>query len=260
MEYENGTAQVVPEAGDTTPLATETPSVTEPHVAPGEGETTPSATETEQAVPYNRFKEVNDAKKAAEDQAQLLANQLRMMQQQQMQPAQQRQPDLAAELGITQDDLYTEDGIQKLLGGVNQLVQRQVQAAQQQMSQQQYFAAHPDFGELVGTSSGGQFIPSETWRQIQRQNPTLAQAIESSPQAPVLAYEYAKSYRATQPSAAQRIVAQAKQMAAPSGPAPPSITQAVGSGSMDKVSQIHNMTQDQFTAWKEQIKARGGVQ
>jgi len=261
---DNEPGQVVTGTGEPAPLATEPQGVTDPQLATGKGEPTPPATETEKSVPYDRFKEVNDAKRAAEERNQFYEEQLRAMQSQQLpQQAAQQQPDLLADLGVDPDDIYTPEGVRKLVGGVDRLVNQRVRQATQQMEQQQFFTSHPDFGELVGTSVGGRFVPSETWRQIQRENPTLAHAIESSPNASVIAYEHAKRVRQAQPPAdttGRQLVNQVRQMSGATTQGVPSITQAVGSGTMDKISQIKGMTDAQFEAYKDQIKARGGAQ
>jgi len=251
---ENGTEQVVPADGETTPPATEIPSENQPQVAPEAGEQTPPAPEKE-PVPYDRFKEVNDAKKVAEERIQLYEDQLRLNQVQA--PQQPAERDLAAELGMSQDDLYAEGGVNKFLGAVDQMVNQKLTQASQAMQTQQFFNSHPDYNELVGTSAGQTFIPSETWKDIRRTNPQLARTIESSPDAPMLAYEYAKNHKSVQPTNQQQIINAANNLA-PVAPVRPSITQAVGTGQLDKISAIRQMSDADFEAHKAEIKAKGG--
>lgn len=110
----------------------------------------------EQAVPYERFKEVNEAKKAAEEQAahaqrQLDLIQMNAQQAQQVQTAPKSTSQQALDsLGITADDLFGENVV-KYQEAVNQLNNAQVQQNNAAMQTQEFMMTHPDIANVIGS-------------------------------------------------------------------------------------------------------------
>lgn len=110
----------------------------------------------EQAVPYERFKEVNEAKKAAEEQASYAQRQLDLYQQNTQQNQQvQQQPKSTSQMaleqmGITADELFGENIVtyQQIVSGYENQARQQNAAA---MNTQQFMMTHPDLSSVVGS-------------------------------------------------------------------------------------------------------------
>lgn len=134
-------------------------------------------------VPYDRFKEVNDQKKKAEEQAAYAQRQLELIQMQQQQPVQQVAPKTTSQqaldsLGITADDLFGENVV-KYQEAVNQLENAQRQLGQAAMQTQQFMMSHSDLSEVVGSvnPATGQIIhPTKELLAIVTKKPYLAAA------------------------------------------------------------------------------------
>lgn len=116
-----------------------------------------AAASQDKTVPYDRFKEVNDAKKAAEEQAAYAQRQLELMQMQanQTQQVQQTAPQSTmeqamAEMGMTAEDLYGEN-IVKVNNRTRELDAAQTQQNQARFTNQQFIATHPDVNQVVGS-------------------------------------------------------------------------------------------------------------
>lgn len=118
-----------------------------------------SAENQDKTVPYDRFKEVNDQKKLAEEQAAYAQRQLELYQAQSQQQAQQTQKPVAGstyeqammDLGLTADDLYDGQNIVKIN---NRKAKLDAALNQQQtaiMANQQFLATHPDVSQVVGS-------------------------------------------------------------------------------------------------------------
>ncbi len=110
----------------------------------------------DQSVPYERFKEVNDAKKVAEEQAAYAQRQLDLInmnaQQQQVQTAPKTVSEQAlANLGITEDDLYEPKNIIKYQEAVTQINNAQAQQSNAVMQTQEFMMTHPDIANVVGS-------------------------------------------------------------------------------------------------------------
>lgn len=87
---------------------------------------------TEQSVPYDRFREVNEAKKAAEQRAANLEAQFALLQQaQQVTPPPQSQQDVFAESGLGDDDIPTVKQVRQFARTVEQKADQRVAATQQ---------------------------------------------------------------------------------------------------------------------------------
>jgi hypothetical protein len=173
-----------------TQVVTETEDVNREQVVTAPGENAEAATQqadktvdSQNAVPYDRFKEVNDAKKAAEEQAAYAQRQLELMQQMSQQQAQPTAPtntmeQAMSELGLTADDLWGEN-LLKLQARKDQLDTAQRQQAQAVMSSQQFLMSHPDANQVVGSvnlATGQILNPSAELLAILAKKPYLAGA------------------------------------------------------------------------------------
>ena len=163
-------------------------------VVEGQGETTDPATQTvddttqDKTVPYDRFKEVNDQKKAAEEQAAYAQRQLELMQQQTMQTQQVQQTQYSApmttmeqamqELGLEADDLYGEN-ILKVQKRTTEIDSAKNQQGQLLYANQQFMMSHPDTQQVVGSvhpTTGQLMTASPELYAILAKNPYLAGA------------------------------------------------------------------------------------
>ncbi len=134
----------------------------------------PANVQTEQAIPYNRFKEVNDAKTAAEQRAQQAEQQLLMMQQQilSQQSFQQKQVNTnqpqtyLQRVGVQAGEIPTAEQ-------VNAAMQLQQQDTLAAIQAQQFLASHQDFNSVVGKVNPytGQPEISETFKKVISKNP-----------------------------------------------------------------------------------------
>ena len=156
-----------------------TQAVTEPEdadkeqvvTAPGETIDPANQTEENQAVPYERFKEVNDQKKAAEEQT-MQAQRDNDLLRAQMQGQQMAQPQQIAQTtldqamincGVTADDMYGEAQVRVFneKSRLDSTLQQQQMATNENM---QFINSHPDFSQVVGSvnPATGQII---SWSQ-----------------------------------------------------------------------------------------------
>ncbi|KKM81437.1 hypothetical protein LCGC14_1329760 [marine sediment metagenome] len=144
--------------------------------------------ESKKTVKYEEFKKANEAKKAAEEQSQLLQNQLAIMQaNQQVAPVETQQPGSTYELamqqlGISADDLYGENiiKVQTRKSELDTMLQQQQSAL---TANRQFILSHPDFTQVVGSvnPTNGQIM---TWSQealsLQQKKPYLAATFQSA--------------------------------------------------------------------------------
>jgi len=217
---------------------------------------------TEQAIPYDRFKEVNEKAKALEQQNQILIQQMRIQQGQQLATPPVAQKPLFTQ--VCEKLGYTEDYLtQAQIAHANQVMMEQVQQqTQQQTVIQQYVSSKPDFANVVGKTDPitGVFQIAEPLRRQCEKNPMLAQAILNSPYQGMLAYEIASKdpdyvaylQNTTQTTAAQQVataLAGSRQM---------SISAVPGQGTLDKMAVIKNMTPAEFDAYKQKVLSSPG--
>jgi hypothetical protein len=145
-----------------------------------------NAAQNQEAVPYDRFKEVNEAKKVAEEARLHAERQLELYQQaaqQQVQPVQQQAPKSVAQmaldsLGLTADDLYGENLI-RYHETKDQINAAQLQQSNARMADQQFIRAHPDVTQVVGSvnpATGQLMTASPELNQILMTKPYLASA------------------------------------------------------------------------------------
>ena len=258
---ENSVTPVAEGTGETIQNATgiegETPQVAPVEEAPKEPEKGP--------VPYDRFYEVNEAKKQAETkQAELEATlqqyQLAMQQQQMArQQPQQPQADPVAEFmqreGIGKEGYVTQEDMAKVLA----FAQTQNQRAAEQQQLNQWLASHPDYTGVCVTPTGQ---ASEYLQKALQEDPMLAMRLQKNWD-PVVAYTAAKAQEwknkqtptpvPTPAPPAPNVVEQIRSAQR----APQSITAAAGAGTIDKVAFIKGLSDTEFQQRKEILK-RGG--
>jgi len=244
------------------PVVTE-PSVTQP-VAPAEGETTAPPAE-EQSVPYERFKEVNDAKNALETQV----NQ----QNQAAMAANATQPQPQATSQEEQIKAYlTSRGIDPEYATPTQMTQvfmeiqgQYSQTIQNQIEDQRLMSEISDFGTVVGSPNAlnGQFLPAQPLNQYVQKHPEQSQIIMQNLQtaqgkrlvyqAVVADPDYRKAQldTTTVPKVAkeaQAMIDNANSIA--------SISNASSASSMDKTAALTAMSPEEFQAHKDSVIAR----
>ncbi|MBE3141163.1 MAG: hypothetical protein IMZ53_11370 [Thermoplasmata archaeon] len=222
---------------------------------------------TEQAIPYTRFQEVNEAKKTLEQQNQILMQQLRIQQEQPNQQEIQVEKEkplfirVCEELGYKDETYLTQEQNANVLDRVQQI---QSQQMQQQTMVQGYVSSKNDYANVVGKTDPmtGVFQIAEPLKRQTEKNPLLAQALvylvkTKSPYTGIIAYEiaskdteYQKSLQKTTETVAAQQVAQALSTAQRS------ISAVSGTGTLDKVAQIRGMTDAQFAEHLEEIKRR----
>ena len=150
-------------------------------------------------VPYDRFKEVNDAKNAAVE-AQTTAEQAAQQARDQLAVAmantvQQVQPQVQqplstyeqamADCGATAEELPYDGAMQvKVQNRKEQLEQIKQNSTQQFLANQQFTNTHPDYGEVVGRTNPatGQIIPSAEITEILQRKPHLTATAYASAQ------------------------------------------------------------------------------
>lgn len=150
-------------------------------------------------VPYDRFKEVNEAKneavkaqeaaeqatRTAQDQlAVAMANPVQQVQPQVQQPLSTFEQAMA-DCGATAEELPYDGAMQvKVQNRKEQLEQIKQNSTQQFLENRQFINSHPDYGEAVGKTSPttGQIVPSAEITEILQRKPHLTAAAYASAQ------------------------------------------------------------------------------
>ena len=163
-----------------TQVVTEPEDANKEQVVTAPGEITEPANQTEgnqdKTVPYDRFKEVNDQKKAAEEQAMQAQRTLELYQanvagQQQGQQQEVAKTTLDQALlncGVIADEMYGEAQV-RVLNEKSRLDAVQMKSQQSMNADIQFIASHPDIAQVVGSV-----------------NPATGQLISMSPEAVTL--------------------------------------------------------------------------
>ena len=170
------------------------PVVTEPDlIASGQGEEPvklADGTDENKTVPYAELKKAIDAKKAAEEQAQILQGQIAVITANQPnQPVQPQQPTSAyeqarLELGLADEEFITEGDRSKIFGRATEIQNALYQQQIQLQTNQQFENSHPDFGSVVGLRNpvNGQIQPTAEILKILTEKPYLTAAAYASSQ------------------------------------------------------------------------------
>ena len=168
----------------------------------------------------------------------------------------------ADELGLKDEEFLTKEQQIKILTRVDEVRSLQYNTI---AVQQQFLNQHPDFAEVVGTGNPvtGTFKPSPALQRIIDKKPQIAQAIASSPQAAQLAYYFVTNdpdYIAEKVEAGltpEQKTAKVATAAIQAAKKQTSISAATGGGgTLDKKAAINAMSNAEFAAYKEALKAK----
>lgn len=225
-------------------------------------------TQADKPVEYNRFKEVNDAKKAAEERIGQLEQYVRLQQANPpQQQAQQQQPQsvtlqVMKELDIDPEDIMT--GQQQ--AQVNDEVTRRTAAVtQSQFQVQSFIASKPDFAQVVGIVDPltGQFIYAQPMLRVFQTNPGIMQALQSAGAGGFqLAYKIASqdpTYMAEVAKATANPVVAASEKAnqvIQNANSMTSVSAVAGAGTLDRKAAILALSDEEFKNLVETVKAR----
>jgi len=245
------------------PIAQTTEQAAQPTV---EGQGT---IEDQQAIPYERFKEVNDSNKALQQQLQFAQTQNQIYQANTPQVQQQIQPQSRLEQIATKLEQVTDDGEGSInLNEAKELVSavqdemsnmRSAQAANQNNT---FLAQNPDFSTLVGQDGalGMQYTPD--FQQMISENPQIHQQLVQLGANPVAQYQtalnYARQYqqsKAPVPGQAPVQAVQALPGQVPMNVAPPSLSAIpTPMGQNQAATNYSSMSRDDFLAHADSIR------
>lgn len=175
-------------------------------LATGQGVTEPQPAPETQPVPYERFREVNEAKKAAEQRAANLETQFMLLQQAQQvaAPAQAGQSDIFDTPGEDYEPI-TRAEARKIVERTERKAEQRTAAVQQMSAREQFIKSKPDYETLVGTVDfAGRFVPSEHFQKVVAADPELAYECSNPLTGPRIAYRAAKAFKAEQDLAQAR--------------------------------------------------------
>jgi hypothetical protein len=216
----------------------------------------------EQAVPYSRFKEVNDAKKAAEDNAATLQAQNDLLLQQAASVPQPQQPtDFYSQTVRSLGYEPTEYLSPEQQGHVFNTMFQAISVSQTDAA---FMDAHPDFSQVVGTSdAAGNLITAAPLQRVLAKDPHLRQAILSSPHGKRLAYQlavgdpvYQESLKTKDLPPDVKAAADAKAVVEAASRQASISAAGTGQGTLDKAAVVANMTDEEFKVYKDKIIAR----
>ena len=160
--------------------------------------------------------------------------------------------DILREIGISPDDIYTQEGVQRFASGIDGLVNKRVQEAtaqiKREMQQQTFSQQYTDYAELVGTQGPLGFQPAPALQRAMKENPNLQtelQSVQDPTAAQRLAYSYAKMAKRIMDLEAQNpqqdIKTTVQARTAPMSPA------AVGAGGAFTMAQtVGQMSDEEF--------------
>lgn len=204
-------------------------------------------------IPYERFHEVNERLKASESKLTQYEQYLLMQQQQASQQQRAQQPadpfkDFCQREGIGKDGWVTPEDLAKVSGFFQQQNQQQLQ----QQEQENWYATHPDYSEVVTTPAGQ---ASAFLQQAMKDDPTLGRSLRQNwdPQKAYYAALAAKQRQSQAPAAPQVNLQQIQQ----GKRAPQGISAAQGGGGQATIGdQMRAMTDDQV---REYLRSRAKV-
>lgn len=183
----------------TEPDLNNAPVVTEPDLnAPGQGKLK-DGTDENKTVPYSELKKAIDERKAVEERAKLLQDQMALIQANQPVQQQPQEPlsdyDKAkAELGYAGEEYLDESQRSRVHAKMTELINTRNQQASAAYANQQFEITHPDFGSVVGLRNPvtNQIQPSAEILKILTEKPYLTAAAYASSQG---AYEIVMQQR-----------------------------------------------------------------
>lgn len=221
-------------------------------VKPAAAEQTPAKAVDDKMIPKERLDYVLEQKKASDERATLLANQLEFIKQQFQanNPAPAPVDPLA---GIPEEGYVEAPQVRKVLNNL-------VNDFRETMSEMHFRQTHPDFDQVVGTP--GQM--GESLKKLITEQPELAQSILQSKnnlQAKVAAYQLAKTY-ASMTAAQQRKIAdvaktetiKAAEQKLADATRTVTIGATPGSAGLNAASRFATMTDEEIQAEADRVK------
>jgi hypothetical protein len=219
-------------------------------------------TTTDKTIPYERFSEVNAAKKNAEQEVQRLQSYIQgMSTQTQTQPQQEN-----IFVQVAKEKGYDPEGYLSYAeqSEINAEVMNRTTAQNQvQMQTQAFISSKPDYAQVVGQNDPitGQFVAAGPLQRKINQNPAIATALQAAgPNAAVLAYELASTdqqylaekAKAQQPPAVQQ--GQAAQDVLQQASGLTSVSAVSGTGAINKTDTIKGMNAEDFDAYSKKLR------
>ncbi len=221
-------------------------------------------TQTEQAVPYKRFSEVNEAKNRAEAEANVLREQMKIMAANPPQntngaPAGQgyAPPDYLEGLEIEDDETLSGAELKKALKMVASRIDQRFAVA---AASYQFQLSNPDYPQVVGRD--GIMAPALT-KYLQK-NPLALSQIKAHPQPWSYLYtlgkaaieaEKAEKKPPTKTEAGREPDEEKEEKPPPSRPASPAILG--GRAAFSKASRFTQMSKEEFEKHIAKIKSKG---
>lgn len=201
-----------------------------------------------QAIPYERFQEVNNKVKELEQQVQLAQQQIALyqanMQQQAQQPPQQL-PNFYD--GLEDDDVMT-------VAEAKKATQAMVQQFSSAINELQFLVQHPDYHQLVGTPQQ----LGEPLKQAILKNPQIMTEIRHSPNPMLTAYNYAKMAQAVMNNQqAQQQINPAAAAAIQAATRPGSASMVANGGAFNAANRFASMSDEEFARFEAEILSRG---
>jgi len=201
-----------------------------------------------QAIPYERFQEVNNKVKELEQQVQLARQQIALyqanMQQQAQQPPQQL-PNFYD--GLEDDDVMT-------VAEAKKATQAMVQQFSSAINELQFLVQHPDYHQLVGTPQQ----LGEPLKQAILKNPQIMMEIRQSPNPMLTAYNYAKMAQAVMNNQqAQQQINPAAAAAIQAATRPGSASMVANGGAFNAANRFASMSDEEFARFEAEILSRG---
>lgn len=232
----------------------------------------PAEQQAEQGpVPYDRFKEVNDAKNELTDTNQRLEEHIRLLGTQQPQRVDQpqgQQPEsltlqVMKQAGID-PDIATPMEMLQVFDTVSQI---RAQQATTQNQVQQFIAANADFTDVVGTTDAqGRFTAAPPLLRAIQKDPQLTADLQAAGVgANRLAYRIAvtdaiyQQELADKNKPAPQVTGETAEQAIKAAASLTSLSSVGTSGVIDKSAQFAAMTDEQIKAHAEAVMRKGGV-
>jgi len=212
---------------------------------------------TDKSVPYERFKEINDAKNESDARvAALEAERAALIARMETKPQSQDDPYVQTlkRLGLENEPYLTTEQNGQVFNQMLNMVSVQTQ-------REAFIAAHPDFGEVVGSiNASGNFVPAAPMRRVFEKYPQAARAILNGPNAPQAIYELVTmDMKTLNPIEAEKQAASVAKDAINAANRQASISEAAtGGGTLDKAAMIKGMSDEEFAEYKAKITARAG--
>jgi hypothetical protein len=222
----------------------------EPTVTSDAGE---PGTEADKSVPLTALEDERRKRQAAEQQ--LAQYQQALMQQQAIRQAVQPQSteqDILREMGVSPDDIYSEDGVRRLAQGLATYTQKQIEQETRRIRAEMQPQQFTDYTKLVGTQGPMGFQPAPALLRAMQDDPQLQNDLVSMTDP---ARQQRAAYRAAR--AAQKIMDLeanaapgtsphdiAATVAATTAPMSPA---AVGAGgAFTRARELANMSDEEF--------------